>query len=258
MDIKQFDALTRRLSSRRALGGALFGSVTGLLGFGAAQAAPCPPNKKRCRGACIPKPSCCTNANCSPRRTGRVCRAGRCRCRPGRQLCRGVCIPNASCCSNTECQSTPNQVCQDRRCCTVSGGSCLNASTCCTGHMCSTANTCCVPQSPAITCTDRCGDWLDNCGQATTCTCAAGRDCLSNKSCARNCAGGGQCGSGNGCWCSGLIDGGQYCLSGQPKCNEIPEVCGSTADCPVGHACIRTGCGAGGTISNRCFPLCQG
>lgn len=102
MDSASFDRLTRfvgKSASRRLLGGAVLGTLTTLLGIDAAEAARCPRGKKKCKKRCIPRKACCTNANCKPSATGRVCKRGRCVCPPGRpKKCNGRCIPATQCC----------------------------------------------------------------------------------------------------------------------------------------------------------------
>ena len=88
MDSSSFDRLTRLVASsptRRALGGGVLGSLIAVLGFGEVEAAPCPKGKKRCKKKCIPRRNCCTNSECRPAATGRVCKGGRCQCPPASQ-----------------------------------------------------------------------------------------------------------------------------------------------------------------------------
>jgi hypothetical protein len=95
------DRVSRLLAhapSRRTLGGAVLGTVAGLLGLADAEAAPCPKGTTRCRQRCIPRRQCCTTAQCQPRATGRRCHRGRCRCRAGQKLCRGRCLARAAAC----------------------------------------------------------------------------------------------------------------------------------------------------------------
>jgi hypothetical protein len=124
VDSSSFDRLTRLFvssSSRRALGGALLGSLAGLLGLEEAAAAPCPKGKKRCKQKCIPRKQCCTNANCRPGATGRVCRRGKCVCPTGRRPCNGVCIPVANCCGVAGCGAVASGTAECR------GGACVVA-----------------------------------------------------------------------------------------------------------------------------------
>src|SRR5690606_28234845 len=86
-----------------AVPGGLLATVALLFGTHEAVAAPCPRGKKRCRQRCIPKRQCCTNGNCRPGVTGKVCRRGRCVCRPGTRRCRGRCIPATRCCTSATC-----------------------------------------------------------------------------------------------------------------------------------------------------------
>jgi hypothetical protein len=133
MESSSFDRLTRLVAdarSRRTLSGALLGSVAGLLGLTEAAAA-CPKGKKACRKKCIPRARCCTNADCQTKRTGQVCRRGRCQCPAGTKPCQGRCIPTAQCCgiscpqppptpdctTPTDCPAPPScQLCAERTC----------------------------------------------------------------------------------------------------------------------------------------------
>ncbi len=95
MDSLAFDRLTQLVAaarSRRSLGGTVVGAVAGLLGLVPAAAAPCPKGKKKCRGKCIPKKSCCTLADCRPATTRRICRKRRCVCHPSTKPCKGRCV----------------------------------------------------------------------------------------------------------------------------------------------------------------------
>lgn len=101
MDTVRFDALTRMISSRRVLSGVIAGTLTSLLGFSSpedAAAAPCPKNKKRCGKKCISKHRCCTNAQCKPRNSGKVCKKGRCVCPGGMKRCGMRCVYKAAPC----------------------------------------------------------------------------------------------------------------------------------------------------------------
>jgi hypothetical protein len=132
MDSSSFDRLTRLFASarsRRTFGGALLGSVAGLLGLPEAKAAHCPAGTKHCGRRCIPKRNCCTNADCQPKRTGQVCRQGRCQCPVGKKHCPGRCIPTAQSCTPTcpppppecttpaDCPAPPScQKCAEKTC----------------------------------------------------------------------------------------------------------------------------------------------
>jgi hypothetical protein len=112
MDAFTFDRLTRRVFTRRILGGAFFGALAGLLGLTGTTAAPCPNGLKSCKQRCIPKQQCCTTANC-PKRSGKACRRGRCTCPKGKRRCQNRCIPKAACCR----KCPPLHVCRRARCC---------------------------------------------------------------------------------------------------------------------------------------------
>lgn len=104
MDSPSFDRWTRLFAaarSRRTVGGAALGSVAALIGLTGAEAARCGRGKKRCGNRCIPQKRCCTNADCQPKRTGLVCRKGRCQCPAGQKACPGRCIPTAQTCDAT-------------------------------------------------------------------------------------------------------------------------------------------------------------
>lgn len=142
MDGPRFDRLTRALSTRRTAIGALFsGGLLTALGLvrtmeNVVAAPACPPGKKRCRGACIPKRFCCTDANCRPKLTGKLCRNGRCACAPGKKLCRGRCIPKRHCCTRANCPAKTRQTCQAGQCAcpadrvTLLNGSCGRTGPC--------------------------------------------------------------------------------------------------------------------------------
>lgn len=118
----------------------------------------------------------------------------------------------------------------------------------------------CVPQPELVTCAGRCGAVLNNCNKVVTCfICPPGRTCLSNGSCAEACAGNigpEECPSG--CFCTDpgnpSVEGGRHCLTADLRCADIPHVCSSTAECPVGQQCVLTSCG--GANPHRCVPLC--
>jgi hypothetical protein len=73
MDNQKFDSLVKTLASptsrRRVLKGVGAISAGGLLtalGRQTTEAAPCPPNKKRCGGQCIPEPHFCAKGGGPP------------------------------------------------------------------------------------------------------------------------------------------------------------------------------------------------
>ena len=111
MDTIRFDALTRTVSSRRVLGGAMAGTLAGLFGFSPprdAAAAPCPNNKKRCGKKCIPKHRCCTSAQCKTKKSGKVCKKGRCVCPGGMKRCGKRCVLKAAACPPKPDASCPS------------------------------------------------------------------------------------------------------------------------------------------------------
>ncbi len=86
--------------------------------------------------------------------------------------------------------------------------------------------------------------------------CANGAECLPNRSCARICSTDAQCGSG--CICSLLtVETFAHCIVGNlTTCDQFPQQCASTVQCPQGQHCQGTGCGPGGANEYRCVPLC--
>lgn len=206
MDGDRFDALTRTISSRRAFGGAVAGTVAALLGLGTADAAPCRPRQRRCRGECIARRLCCRTSECQPNVTGRVCKNGHCTCPPARpKKCGGRCIPQAACCTSAECPAGTTCsggacICPagsspcGARCAGAEGASCTGYQSCCSqscdflvgggtcsscnGHYCDANNPCC----PGTPCTgNRCGGCLS---RAVVCT-PGGMPC-----CESDCSGG--------------------------------------------------------------------
>lgn len=57
-----------------------------------------PASQKRCRDRCIAKKSCCKNADCGSRQSGKVCKRGRCVCGAGTKRCGKRCLPKAAAC----------------------------------------------------------------------------------------------------------------------------------------------------------------
>jgi hypothetical protein len=117
----------------------------------------------------------------------------------------------------------------------------------------------CKPKPPATVCATvrRCdGLAVDNCGKLVNCTCPVGRVCTDNGSCARSCPG---LGSGTcpiDCFCTADMESRNSCFSqAVASCEQSPQVCASSADCPVGSRCVATICGLG-IEGQRCFALC--
>jgi hypothetical protein len=98
-----------------------------------------------------------------------------------------------------------------------------------------------------------CGD--DGCGGSCG-ACPGGRVCLSNGSCATVCDELADC--ADGCSCSGAnTEGIKTCAAPGFSCEAFVQVCTGTAGCPPGQTCQGTGCGAGGSVENRCVPRCS-
>jgi hypothetical protein len=131
--------------------------------------------------------------------------------------------------------------------------------TACPGGTCQ-GGRCCVPHDSALVCAAGCGTRSDTCGGAVDCPCPAGQDCLGNGSCARTCNPVAQ-NCPTDCRCSGArsTEGAVICT---PKtvvtCDQVPQPCTTSAECPQGTVCQVTGCGAGGTETTRCVPVCNG
>jgi hypothetical protein len=101
MESSRFDSLTRMITSRRAVSGALAGTVVGLLGLAQVRevsAARCPKGKKRCGEKCIPKRGCCATNQCRPKSSGKVCKRGRCVCPAGMKRCGKRCLLRPAAC----------------------------------------------------------------------------------------------------------------------------------------------------------------
>src|SRR5215213_10642093 len=136
------------------------------------------------------------------------------------------------------------------------GGSC---GSCAAGQFC-TSGTCCTPESPAVTCAGRCGTAtsVKTCRQPVACSCPSGQECLSNDSCAIACQVENDCPA----FCSCVfpsVDGPHHCAEPISSRTFVPQVCASTAECPVGQHCLVTSCGPGplGSPENRCVPVCN-
>jgi hypothetical protein len=114
----------------------------------------------------------------------------------------------------------------------------------------------CQPTAPAVICRGLCGTAVNNCNQAVSCPCPAGKSCLSNGSCAQNCSVA-QPACPAGCTCLGPeVGSGDHCIQAGLSCNVLPQVCASTADCPAGSFCIEEACLGPGGFEHRCIPLC--
>lgn len=146
MDSKHFDRLARSLHTRRKMLGGILGGGAVVAGWVApepAEGAPrrrrCPRRKKRCRGTCIAKTRCCTNANCPK---GTICdRRGACICPAGLSKCGARCargegascagLPLTACCSGS-CDSLVG----GGTCSSCNGGQCGSNADCCPGTNC--------------------------------------------------------------------------------------------------------------------------
>jgi hypothetical protein len=114
----------------------------------------------------------------------------------------------------------------------------------------------CRSQPKAVTCAGRCGRVRNNCRKGVNCTCPAGETCLGNGTCSRICEpGGAPVNCPAGCECgTDALEGGIHCTPGTiEECAQVPIVCTSTAQCPVGHFCSLPICNG----QSRCVPVCQ-
>lgn len=184
MDAQHFDALARRLRSRRTiLAGLAAGLATTLhratVDDAGAKAKPCPKGKKRCGKRCIPKRTpcckagmkqcgkrciarnkCCNHADCGARR---LCAGGRCvigqgTCQTGANFCPaglardtcsvgGRCLCVQSTAGRTRCVENQTFVC----------GGCVNDADCARDH----------PKYPGVVCVQAPG--ICGCGGSTVC-----------------------------------------------------------------------------------------
>jgi hypothetical protein len=151
---------------------------------------------------------------------------------------------NGGAACQSQCQG---KQCGDDGCGGVCGG--------CEDNQVCAVETCCLPEPVGNTCQGRCGTFTNNCGQSVPCSaCGTGHQCLSNGSCALPCPAE-TC--NNGCVCSfANTEGETLCSRASNSCATTPQVCSATAECPLGQHCAPTGCGPGGTLENRCGPLC--
>ena len=95
----------------------------------------------------------------------------------GKQYC--GCQPNGGSCTAATASSCCSGFCDGATCQIPSSAPCERTctTTCCNAQCCPdpaaichvTTGTCCVPDSLAITCTGRCGEVVNNCGQLVTC-----------------------------------------------------------------------------------------
>src|SRR4051794_27223989 len=113
----------------------------------------------------------------------------------------------------------------------------------------------CVPEPQTTTCGGNCATNPNNCGQIVTCPCLGTKACLSNGSCATACSGDGDCPSG--CICRVGDAGDSHCMSSPGACEQIPQSCTTTAQCPVGTHCVVAACPPG-NLTLRCVPVCPG
>ncbi len=145
------------------------------------------------------------------------------KCKGNTQKCGKKCIPRSDCCTNANCGP---------------GGACLAGACVCVNGF-TKCQFACVPED-------------EGCCSAPECE--AGQKCLANDSCATICSGlvAGEC--GGGCLCTvENVEGLQHCVDIRSDCDELPQTCASTAECPLGQQCQRVGC-AGNPM--RCVPLC--
>jgi hypothetical protein len=90
----------------------------------------------------------------------------------------------------------------------------------------------------------------------TTCRCPRNRVRLQNDTCAAICAADEDCPAN--CTCPTEIqkisvEGRRHCFPPNIGCDDIPQTCSSTADCPYGQVCEWTRCLG---ESYRCIALC--
>lgn len=120
----------------------------------------------------------------------------------------------------------------------------------------------CIPQDPVALCADGCGTRTDNCGRPVVCaTCPTGQKCLLNGSCATPCLDNSDCpgeGPPGGCGCGTATTEAfaRHCVLRITSCDDIPQSCTSTAECPQGQQCNYVACGPDSSIVGRCARLC--
>lgn len=278
MDAKHFDDLLRVLtaaSGRRGVfsglaGLLLAGPLAALGGLGEAAAKKKRKKKKKCKGCaicqqckkgkCKPKPdgtdcgdsrscqsgacvcptACCSNADCGFQG---ACEAGICDCKSGARFCKGTCIPEGDCCTDDECPDGSGQTCQGGHCACPSGhkdcgGDCIPLNACCDDDDCDGCEVCENQTCVVSACCPKC---------------PSGQECLSNGSCATVCVEQADCTGCSGGCSFASVEGPQHCIESVFACENIPQVCTSTSECPIGQHCQPTTC----FDEKRCFPLCN-
>jgi hypothetical protein len=281
MEANRFDELLRSMAdapSRRGIARGLTslflaGPLAALLGSGDTVAKKRKKKKKKCKsctvcqqckkGKCKPKPegtdcganrvcqtgacvcptSCCSNDDCGFQG---ACEAGVCDCKSGARFCQDTCIPEDGCCTDEECPGGTGQTCQNGQCACPSGqkdcgGACILQDACCDRDDC-----------------DECELCQDQTCVASVCCplCPSGQECLSNGSCATACVDQDDC---TGCTGSCLFstEGERHCSEHISSCEDFPQVCTSTTECPTGQECQVPDCGPGTPFQPRCLPLCN-
>jgi len=214
-----------------------------------------------CGGSCNPCAdglACAVSADC----ISKVCQAGVCKapnCTDGLQNgaetdvdCGGFCQPcttGKSCALAADCQSQVcfGGICQPPKCTDgkkngsetdvdCGGGQCSGCPdgkacvgpTDCAGSVCS-GGICCTAQSQALTCANKCGPVINNCGQTVACGgCPTGETCQQNV-----------------CVC--VPEPASTTCAG--KCGMVPNNCGQVVDC---GPCDASTSGAGGADAGTC------
>jgi hypothetical protein len=113
----------------------------------------------------------------------------------------------------------------------------------------------CKPESAAVACAGAPCDSVrsNRCGQAVTCRCPGGFNCLSNGTCALPCTGHSEdcanCGMGVFCT-SANTEGLTHCVV-ESRCTDHQVCMTSTSECPRGTQCQDCGISEG----RRCIPV---
>jgi len=154
----------------------------------------------------------------------------------------------------------PCKRCTKGKCKPARAGTACSGGTCQRGACVASASPpACVSQDPALVCAGGCGIKTDTCGRAVTCACPAGQACLGNGTCAGQCnPGADSCPAGCGCPNNISVEGAFHCIPLGLSCDTPLKTCQSSAECPQGTYCLVTQCGANGSATNRCAPLCAG